>query len=126
MRDVCRLFADAQYSGQLVANPNIRLLKFTRVSGEALWVVWSVDNTENWEVTFTKTPRNQWDFAPAPTTQIGGPETESKWEQKDGLATISVKLSGMPLIIDTGNAEVQVSWHQAARQDSPGHSREPD
>jgi len=126
MRDVCRLFAEAQYSGQLDANPNIRIMKFTRVSGEVSWVVWSIDDPEDWEVTFTKILRNQWDFAPALTTQIGGPETESKWEQKDGQATISVKLSGMPLVIDTGDAEVQVSWHHADRQGSPELSIEPD
>ena len=126
MRDICRLFAEARYSGQLEADPNIRLMKFTRVSGEALWVVWRIDDNQDWEVTFTKIPRNQWDFAPAPTAQIGGPQTGRKWEQNDGLATISVKLSGMPLVVDTGNAEVQVSWHHADRQDSPELSREPD
>jgi hypothetical protein len=114
MRDVCRLFAEARYTGLLETSPDIRIMKFSRVSGEVLWVVWSVNDTGDWEVTFSNISSNQWDFAPAPATQIGNPETESQWERKDGPATISVKLSGMPLIIDTGNAEVQVSWHHAS------------
>jgi hypothetical protein len=124
MRDVCRLFAEAQYTGRLEANPNIRIMKFSRVSGEALWVVWSIDDTEGWEVTFSNISRNQWDFAPARTRLIGSIESERKWERKDGLSTISVRLSGMPMVIDTGNAEVEVSWHHAGRQGSPAQSNQ--
>lgn len=113
MRDVCRLFADFQYSGQLDADPNIRIMKFRRAPAEVSWVVWKLNDAEDWEVTFTNISNNQRYIAPAPTTRIGNPQTETRWKQKDGLWTISAKLSGMPLIIDTGNAEVQVAWHQA-------------
>jgi hypothetical protein len=122
MRDVCRLFAEAEYRGELEASPNIRIMKFSRVSGETLWVVWSIDETEDWEVTFSNISRNQWDFAPVRTRQIGNVESERKWERKDGLSTISVKLSGMPTVVDTGDAEVEVSWHKAGRQEASQQS----
>jgi hypothetical protein len=115
MRDVCRLFADFQYSGQLDADPNIRIMKFRRGPAEVSWVVWKINDAENWEVTFTNISNNQPYIAPAPTTRIGNRQTQTKWKRKDGLWTISAKLSGMPLIIDTGNAQVQVSWHHPGR-----------
>jgi hypothetical protein len=122
MRDICRLFAEAQYSGELDADPNIRIMKFSRISGETLWVVWSIDDSQDWDVTFANRSRDQWDFAPARTWQIGKPESAKKREWKDGLSTISVTLSGMPMVVDTGNAEVEVSWHHAGSQRAPEQS----
>jgi hypothetical protein len=115
MRDICRLFAEAQYDGELEADPGIRIIKFTRVSGETLWVAWTIDDTRDWEVTFTRISRSEWVPPPASIAQMGGPETETKWGRKDDLLTLSVKLSGMPLVIDTGNADVEVSWRHAER-----------
>jgi hypothetical protein len=122
MRDVCGLFAEAQYTGEVDAGPDIRILKFTAPSGEASWVAWALDDTEDWEVTFTRRASSQSDPPPAPITQMGGAGTERAWNRKDDLLTLSVKLSGMPLVIDTGNSDAQVSWHrgdgQAAQEDA--------
>jgi hypothetical protein len=118
MRDICRLFAEARYSGELDANPDIRIMKFCRVSGEILWVVWSINDPGDWEVTFANSSGNPWNLASAPTTRLGNPETESEWKLKNGVSTITVKLSGMPLIIDTGNADIRLSWNHANRSAS--------
>ena len=113
MRDICRLFANAQYRGELEANPGIRIQKFINISGEILWAVWSADGREDWKVTFTKNFRSLSDPEPAAVMKIGSSEIEREWKLENGLPSISVKLSGMPVIIDTGFSEVTVTWHHA-------------
>jgi Glycosyl hydrolase family 1 len=110
MREICRLFRETKFTGEVEANSSVRILKFQRESGEILFAMWSVDS-EEWEVVL-ESARAEKAPPAARVVQIGRPEIAREWEPHEDLWRLPVTLSGMPCVVETGLVPVEPTWHR--------------
>ena len=107
MNEICRIFGQAHFAGEIESDPALHLLKFRLDSGATLAALWSSDDAGR-QVTLETVAAT----APpaARLRQIGGPETARAWAREGPQWRLNVTVTGTPCVLETGLAPDAVTW----------------